>query len=169
MTAAVDLLQIAAWSALRFPYVLVRLLLETPAALWPAVAGLLALTWAWTRGRDNAAQHGWPVQVAALLLGALTVGWFLRWGAVDWAQTTDWQKEWAYFSALQQAVVNNTMPYLMPSSFQGTERYLANLETVVAPHALLFKVISIPQFFLVHALLAFAVGFAGLAALRREL
>jgi hypothetical protein len=158
------------YDILRVIVVHVRLVADNPAAWLPA-ACLIAAAWvAWAASRPGGALvHDRLVTVLVFATSAVTLAWFVQFGRLSWSGTSDWVKDWTYYSALQQAVLRGELPYYLRTSLQQTDRYLANLETFAAPHAILLAWLSIRSFFLLHLLTVFAIGFAGLVALKREL
>ena len=52
---------------------------------------------------------------------------------------------------------------------QGTERYLANLQTSMMPYVVALAWMSVNAFVLLHMAIAYGVGFVGAVVLRREL
>jgi hypothetical protein len=155
----------------RVPFVHVRLLVQTPAAWFPAVCFGVLVFLAWChqlKDRPDSARER-IIELLGFAFGAISLLWFFRDAQFSWDQTRDWQKEWTYYSALKQAAVSGRLPYYLRTEFQGTERYLANLETLVAPHAVLLRTMSVSSFFMLHMLMFFGLGYCGLIGLKREL
>ena len=155
---------------LRVPLVYLRSLLATPDAIPIVAAGIaiVAAAW-WVSLGERRPALGRLVEVAAVLFMLATVAWLLRFGKDDWASTQDHIKDWSYYSTLRQAAETWQLPLYSKQGFLQTERYFANAETPLGPHAILLALIDIRAFFLLHALLVAAIGAAGLLVLRREL
>jgi hypothetical protein len=109
------------------------------------------------------------IELGLWALSAVTMVWFFRGGGFSWNQNTDWQKEWTYYVGWKQSLLRGVLPYYLRTSMQGTERFLANVETLVAPHVVLLRAMSITSFFLLHVLMFLSIGFHALVKLRREL
>ncbi len=155
----------------RLPLVYARSLVATPDAL-PIVAGGLAIVIAawWVSLRPQHPIGERLIEAAAVVFMLATVAWLLRFGKDDWASTQDHLKDWAYYSTLQQAAASWQLPLYSKQAFVlQTERYFANAETPLGPHAILLAFMDIRTFFLLHALLMAGAGAAGLVVLRREL
>jgi hypothetical protein len=104
-----------------------------------------------------------------LAVGVVSIVWFMRGGRFAWDGTVDGAQNWWYFAGLRQAVVQNEIPYYVYMAQHGTERYIANVETTIGPHATLLKAMDISSFFVAQLLLCAAVGYVGLLRLKREL
>jgi hypothetical protein len=147
-----------------------RLLLATPDALVPFLIVVTVLTVLWLRDRratpKTSAAPG--VIVIGVMLTAILV-WFFHAGRIDWQQTGDWGKDWLYYSAARQAVTELRLPYYIAMTLQNTDQYLANPETMWAPHVVLLPLLGLQYFFVVHMTACFIAGFVALARLRREL
>ena len=156
---------------LRLPLVYTRQLLATPDAIPIVGAGIAIVAAAWwvsLRARHKAV--GRFVEMVVIVFMLATVAWLLRFGKDDWGSTQDHLKDWAYYSTLRQAAETWQLPLYSRQSFHlQTERYFANAETPLGPHAILLAVMEIRTFFLLHALLMAGIGAAGLLVLRREL
>jgi len=156
---------------LRIPFVYTRSLLATPDAIPIVAAGMAIVAAAWwvsLRPRHPPIERLLETVVIVFML--VTVAWLLRFGKDDWASTQDHLKDWGYYSTLRQAVETHQLPLYSKQAFHlQTERYFANAETPVGPHAILLAILDIRTFFLLHALLMAGIGAAGLLALRREL
>jgi hypothetical protein len=155
---------------LRVPFVHVRALVGTP-AWWPAIgwAGFVSLAWFQQLHFPAEPRRDRLVEGLGFVFGAAALLWFFHIGQFSWDQNRDWQKDWTYYAALKQAVARGEMPYYLSTGVQSTERYFSNLETVVAPHAVLLRVMSIRSFFMLHVLILFGIGYWALIALKREL
>lgn len=156
---------------LRAPFVQLRHVWQTPTVLWPTVVGAAFIGLAWMAQIRSATgkKRERALEIIGVALGVAMVLWFFRLGQLAWDQNADWQKELTYGTALKEAVLRHEMPYYLRTQFQGTERYLANLETLVAPDALLLSGMSVATFFVVHAILVLCLGCYGLVLLEREL
>jgi hypothetical protein len=171
-----DLAHIAR-AVLRAPLVDLRLLVETPAAWGPALAaGLLAAT-AWWQDRSDRTGQRWQhiTDALACLFGLGILWWLFHAGRVPWTQG-DWREEWAFFAAWKQALHAGGVPYYFGAPFypigdtwQGTERFLANLQTPMTPYVIALAFIDVRSFFLFHMAVVSGVGFLGAVTLRREL
>jgi hypothetical protein len=156
---------------LRIPLVYARSLLATPDAIPLVAAGLavVAAAW-WVSLRPRRPAIGPVVEMVVVVFMLATVAWLLRFGKDDWASTQDHLKDWAYYSTLRQAAETWQLPlYSREAFYLQTERYFANAETPLGPHAVLLAFMDIRTFFLLHALLMAGIGAAGLLVLRREL
>jgi len=155
----------------RIPLVYARSLLATPDAMPIVGAGIAIVAAAWwvsLRARRPAIEQF--VEIVVVLFMLTTVAWLLRFGKDDWAATQDHLKDWAYYSTLRQAAETRQLPLYSKQAFHlQTERYFANAETPLGPHAILLAFMEIRPFFLLHALLMAGIGAAGLLVLRREL
>lgn len=156
---------------LRLPLVYVRSLLATPDAVPIVGAGIAIVAAAWWMSlRPRRPAIGRFVEIVVVVFMLATVAWLLRFGKDDWASTQDHLKDWAYYSTLRAAAETLQLPlYTKQAFYLQTERYFANAETPLGPHAILLAFMDIRSFFLLHALLMAAIGAAGLVVLRREL
>jgi len=154
----------------RIPLVYTRSLLAAPDAIPIVGAGIaiVAAAW-WVSLRARRPAIGQFVEIAVVVFMLATVAWLLRFGKDDWASTQDHLKDWAYYSTLRQAVETGQLPLYSKQAFLQTERYFANAEAPLGPHAILLAFMEIRTFFLLHALLMAGIGAAGLLVLRREL
>ncbi len=100
--------------------------------------------------------------------GVAMLVWMFHAGRFPWTEG-DWRAEWTFFSAWKESLRNGGLPYYLGSALQGTERYLANLETPMMPQVAGLAFLSINTFVLLHLASVYSIGFAGLIALRREL
>ncbi len=157
-------------AALRGPLVTLRLLAETPAAWAPALAAVLLLAFAWWQDRREQPGHRGPrtVELAAGLFGLGILAWLFHLGQFPWTEG-DWREEWTFFVAWKQALRSGGLPYHLAAAMQGTERYLANLQTPLMPYVIALRFVDVSGFVLFHLAFVFAVGFMGAVALRREL
>jgi hypothetical protein len=156
---------------LRVPLVYTRSLLATPDAIPIVGAGIaivVAAWWASLRARRPPIEQF--VEIVVIFFMLASVAWLLRFGKDDWGATQDHLKDWGYYSTLRQAAETRQLPLYSKQAFHlQTERYFANAETPLGPHAILLAVMDIRPFFLLHALLMAGIGAAGLVVLRREL
>ena len=168
MTLDIDF--VTAGRLLLVPLVDVRLLVVTPTAWLPALAAGLLLTWAWWQDRTDRMGGPEPRGTDALagLVGLVIFAWFFQAGQFPWNEG-DWKEEWTFFVAWQQALHLGSVPYYLVTAMQGTERYLANLQTPLMPYVFALRFVSIPVFVLFHMTVVYGVGFVGVVALRREL
>ena len=156
---------------LRAPIVPVRELIGTPAAYWPAIdlLGLIGLAWyyqidpRWDSKRDRI------IEVLGFVVGVAAIVWFFRLGQFPWSQEQDWLRNWRYLTSLQEAILRGEIPYYLRTQLFGSDRFWANPETLVAPHALLLRAMSVNSFFMLHVLLTFTAGYCGLVGLKLEL
>ena len=142
----------------------------TPPMWMPLVVLLLAMTAALlldtARLRARTDRTAWAIFGLA---GALGIVWFFRAGDLDWHATGDWKKEWTYYTAWHDGLRQGQLPWYLNETFQGTDRFFANPETVVAPHVLLLAWISVPVFLVLQYILLFAIGFVSFRQLSAEL
>lgn len=80
----------------------------------------------------------------------------------------DWPKEYLYYSILQQALREGEVPYFISRPIH-TRRFLSLPEVNWSPQILLLRVLDVGPFILVHTLLLYSAGFAGLLLLKRHL
>jgi hypothetical protein len=107
------------------------------------------------------------INVVCLAASLAALSWFLRFGAIPWDRL-DFGKDGTYYWSLQEAVRRGRMPFYLSLQMQGTDRYWGNLEAPLGPHSFLLGVMSVNVFFMLHALVTFAIGYAALVAWRRE-
>ena len=138
-----------------------------PFRSWARALRFVAAWWVSLRPRRPAIGQFVEIVVIAFMLA--TVAWLLRFGKDDWGSSQDHLKDWSYYSTLRQAVETRQLPLYSRQGFLQTERYFANAETPLGPHAILLAFMDIRTFFLLHALLMAGIGAAGLLAVRREL
>ena len=161
---------------LRIPLVYLRLLVDHASAipLTAGAVGLLVMAW-WASIGASRERLTKLVEWLGVVLAIVAVAWFFRFGKNDWGFMPDWQKDWGYYSTLKPAAETFRLPLYSRTAVgdrtpnQRTERYFANAETLVGPHALLLAFMDIRDFYLLHALLTAAIGAAGLVTLRREI
>ena len=153
----------------RFPLVQARLVADKPDSWAPIAAISMAFASIWIVGRTRRTPASMPSieNVLSIGSGAALVWWILRGGAFDWTQQ-DWPKEWAYFSAWRDALQAGHLPWLMPSAFQGTDRFLANPETLLGPQAVLLLWLQVPTFVVLNATAYAVAGVLGVSRLARE-
>jgi hypothetical protein len=99
-------------------------------------------------------------------------------GAVHWVyffhqgkmtfQANDWPKEYSYYSALQQAVIEGRLPFHIDHPFQNTYRFLANPEIVLSPQIILLRWLDVGQFVLANTLIMYTLFFLGCLLLMRR-
>jgi hypothetical protein len=154
---------------LRMPYLQLQRCIGAPEVFWPTLmtAGVITAGWWLSIRRPDLPHARRALEVAGVLGGLIALLWFFRFGRVDWAQNQDWQKEYTYGTALKEAVTTRTMPYYLWDPLQRTDRYLADLETIAAPHALLLSVLDVGAFLPLNVLAAFLVGAYALVRLGR--
>jgi hypothetical protein len=157
-------------AALRAPLVDLRLLVETPSAWAPALAAGLLIAWAWWQDRSDRAGGRWQhvTEASACVFGLAILAWLFHGGRCPWTEG-DWREEWTFFIAWKEALRAGGLPYYLGTAMQGTERYLANLQTPMMPYAFALAFVDVRSFFLVHMAVVYGVGFLGAVALRREL
>jgi hypothetical protein len=80
----------------------------------------------------------------------------------------DWKKDYDYYAVLKTALEQHEIPYHMAPAYHGTDRYLGNPETNLAPHVLLMPVVGIVPFFLWHTLVMYTLGFLGCLLIARR-
>jgi len=172
---ATDLSQIV--HVVRAPLDALRLLADAPAA-WPLAlaAGLLLLLVWWQDRSGRTSPHWQHIAHALAWVGGLSILWWLfQGGRVPWDEG-DWREEWGFFAAWKQALEAGSVPYYLRTVFypigsvlEGTERYLANLQTPMVPYVLALKFIDVRWFFVFHIAVVYSAGFLGAVTLRREL
>ncbi len=157
--------------ALRMVYAQWQRCFSAPEVFWPTLmtAGLLTAAWWLSIRRSDDSHARRALEIVGIVGGVVALLWFFRFGRVDWAQNQDWQKEYTYATALKQAVTGRTMPYYLWDPLQRTDRYLADLETIAAPHALLLAFLDVRAFLPLHILGAFLFGAYALVRLGREI
>jgi hypothetical protein len=147
-----------------------RLLVTNPSAAPVAALAGLFVGCAWLDGATPRLRIApWLLDALALAVGVVGIVWFMRAGRFAWDFTVDGAQNWSYFAALRQAVVQNEVPYYMYTGQHGTERFVANVETTIVPHAVLLKAVDVSSFFVVHLVICAANGYVGLRRLKREL
>ena len=104
----------------------------------------------------------------ACAFGVAMLVWLFHAGQFPWTEG-DWREEWIFFLAWKQAFGDGTLPYYLGTAMQGTERYLANLQTPMMPYVAGLALVSINAFVLLHIIVAYVAGFLGAIALRRDL
>jgi hypothetical protein len=157
-------------STLRVPLVQARLLFETPAIWVPAIAaGWLIVMAAYLDRRDRAGERSAIITEAfAAVFGVAIFIWFFHFGQFPWTEG-DWREEWTFFFAWKQALRGGSVPYYIATAMQGTERYLANLQTPLMPYVFGLAIVSVNAFIVFHVALVYAIGCLGTIVLRREL
>ena len=146
------------------PKLIRALIVIGPAVLVVTVVWLRQVRQAQQR-RSDAADAA--VDALCLVASSVALLWFFRFGAISWDRL-DWPKDGTYYSSLQDAVLRGRMPFYLSVQIQDTNRYWANLEAPLGPHVVLLGVMGVNAFFLLHVLLMFTIGYAALAAWRRE-
>jgi hypothetical protein len=122
------------------------------------------------------------LEIAALGLQKKNILYFLIYlsGALYWFYffsngysdpgINGWNKENLYLNILREAINTAKIPYYYyPSAFDGNNRFLANPEIITFPHIFLLKYLSNPQFFFIHFLFFYSIGFVGLLFLTKKL
>lgn len=79
----------------------------------------------------------------------------------------DWPNINFYLGTLSQAIRTIQLPWHTQTLVQGTDRFLANPETILSPQILLLALLSPKQFVLVNSILLYTIGFLGLCRLGR--
>lgn len=105
--------------------------------------------------------------MALYLAGVAHWLWFFDRGRVR-LTALDWFKEYAYYSVLRVGVRTRRWPWHTAEPFQGTDRFLANPETLLSPQVLLLRGLDIPAFVTINTLLLYSAGFVGCLLLRRR-
>jgi hypothetical protein len=81
-----------------------------------------------------------------------------------------WYKENVYLNILREAFNNYEIPfYYYPSMFDGNNRFLANPEIITLPHTFLLKYLSNSQFFFIHIISFYSIGYLGLYLIAKKL
>jgi len=157
-------------ATLRVPFVQLRLLIETP-ALWGvafAASLLIGLAWLHDRRDRDGVRSAQLIEALACAFGVVMLMWLFHAGRVPWTEG-DWREEWTFFFAWKQALGDGTLPYYLGTAMQGTERYLANLQTPMMPYVAGLALVSVKTFLLFHIIVVYIAGFLGAIALRREM
>ncbi len=89
----------------------------------------------------------------ACAFGVAMLIWLFHAGQFPWTEG-DWREEWTFFLAWKQAFGDGTLPYYLGTAMQGTERYLANLQTPMMPYVAGLALVSINVFVLCHIIVA---------------
>lgn len=84
------------------------------------------------------------------------------------ANVEDWPKEFRYYTVLQQAVTVGRLPLFVSRPILAGRKFLADPEINCTPLVVLLRILSIPRYILLDALLGYAAGFLGLLLLRRR-
>lgn len=153
------------------PLVLVRLLFDHQAALVPAAGATIVFLFALLCDRRESSSRSLEraVHVLLFLFGVSTLIWFLPFRMTEWGLGPDWNKDWQYYRAIQDAIGLRQMPYYLATAVQGSERLFANLEAPLSPDTLLLAVLPIPAFYAVRLAACFAVGYWAALRLKDQL
>ncbi len=112
----------------------------------------------------EASAKGTGLQTAAhiLLFSAGALHWliFLNFGDIP-LDLEDWAQERYFYSIFKQALMTGTFPLHVAHSFLGKIRFMAIPLTVLAPHIVLLRWLTISQFILVHVLIFYGLGYWG--------
>lgn len=102
-----------------------------------------------------------PVSLVLVFLAgaALWLG-FLDFGDLPFG-ILDWRSSWFYCSILKEAAERGVVPLHMSEPYFTTVRFLALPNAIVAPHVILLRWLSIPQFLVVHIMLLYTIGYLG--------
>ena len=170
MTAGAVLTETSFAAVVRLPLRLAFFIAATPDTWMPLLvvvmlmAGALVLE---VLGRsERRERRAWWVAGAAAVAGAV---WFFRAGDLDWYATPDWTKEWTYHAALQESLRQGQLPWFLNETFQDTNRFFANPETNVAPHAVMLALMDVPAFIVLQFAALLAIGVAAAYVLAHDL
>ena len=113
----------------------------------------------------------WVWLAGLFAMGVFLWGKFLNWGNIPF----DWL-DWAEINAprtafLKDAITKGVLPLHMPdsSALRGiTDRFLCMVDPILSPQVVLLRFMEVGQFFLVHTLLLYTLGAAGLLWFRRK-
>ena len=170
MAAAAALAETSIPDLLRLPFRLTAFLAATPDTWMPllVVVTLLAAALALEVAGRSAARlrRGWWVAGVTAIIGGV---WFFRGGDLDWSATPDWIKEWTYHTALRESLGRGQLPWFLHETFQDTNRFFANPETTVAPHALLLAWLDVPIFIVLQMAAFLGLGLAAACRLAGDL
>jgi len=166
---ALNRVEAIARTIVRGPWVTAQVLAHTPDAWLPmsAVVAMLAASW-WYDRTKRATIGARAVEAFACACGAVVLTWFVRAGRCPW-HIGDWREEWTFYIAWTDALQHRTLPYYLGTAMQGTERYFANLQTLMVPYAFALAWLPVGAFLVGHLLAVFVAGFVGAVKLRREL
>ncbi len=103
-----------------------------------------------------------PVAIAGLI-------WFFRSGDLDWHATQDWVKEWSYHQAWRESLSRGQLPWILTTSFQGSDLFFAIAETNVAPHVILLAWFEVSTFVVAQGVALLALGLMAAYQLARDL
>lgn len=132
-----------------------------PVSAVTATFGIVAGRARWARWSDLLGV------VLLYLAGALHWLWFFDRGRAK-LTALDWFKEYAYYGVLRAGLQTHRWPWHTAVPFQGTDRFLANPETLLSPQVLLLRVLDVPSFVTLNTLLLYSAGFCGCVLLRRR-
>ena len=170
MTAGAVLTETSILEMIRLPLRLASFIAATPDTWMPLLVVVMLMAAAIAlevSGRsERRERRAWWVAGAAAVAGAV---WFFRAGDLDWSATADWTKEWTYHAALHESLSQGRLPWFLNETFQGTNRFFANPETNVAPHALLLAWIDVPTFIVAQFAALLGLGVAATYLLARDL
>jgi hypothetical protein len=107
------------------------------------------------------------ILVILFAVGAFHWVWFLNYGRMSF-KPHDWSKEFIYYSVLKQAVSTGTMPYHIPTAFQGSNRFLALPEVNLSPQIFLLPLMSVGTFVVLNTVLLYSAGFIGSLLIKRR-
>jgi hypothetical protein len=113
---------------------------------------------------------GWRTAIVhgvLYLLGAAHWVAFLDFGRIPFG-LYDWRQEHFYLSVLKRAVTAGEIPRYVSPLFHFNAMFLSSPLSVLAPHAILLRWISLPSFEVFHVLLLYTIGFAGGAVFKAK-
>jgi hypothetical protein len=93
-------------------------------------------------------------------LGAAHWMAFLDFGRIPFG-LYDWGQEHFYLSVLKRAVTVGEIPWRVSPLLHFNDLFLSSPLSVLAPHAVLLRWMSLPAFEVLHVLLLYTIGFAG--------
>lgn len=170
LSAGAILIDTSPLDLLRLPITLASFIAATPDT-WiplPILSALMigALILERVHASTASVRVAWIVLAIATATGAV---WYFRFGDLNWHATPDWIKDWTYNQALHESLRDGRLPWFLTDPFQGTNRYFANPETNVAPHALLLGVIDVETFLIAQCVAFLLAGLAACHYLARDL
>jgi hypothetical protein len=105
--------------------------------------------------------------LALYLLGVRHWVSFFNYGHLGF-NAIDWQKEYGYYSLLQQALAGGVVPYHAMGSSGVVFRFLGIPETVLSPQIVLLGHMTVGTFVMINTVLMYSLGFVGTLVLRNR-
>jgi hypothetical protein len=129
----------------------------------------------WFFHYSSAKKQRW---LTCIFFGVLLIGGIYLWGIfLNWGNISFSFEDWAAITGPRLAFLRDAMTKLVlplhisdPAALQApTDRFLSVPNTFMGPTVILLYFLSIQKFIIVQTFLMFAVGFAGLLVLRKQL